>query len=484
MNIFIKTLAFILLIPLFCISQQNTVVVFDSEESTTEFVLLAICENLTSTKVEYLSSDKSRMYLNIDDPININFSINKKQRPIYIFPGDSIIITKHENNIIFKGNRSKEWNYMSDLANKGYELIGNGWDFNTTNSDSILIEAKIKKIIILDEIDNVKDSLKFSLEFIKLLRRDIECSFLRSIIQQHNKNTKIDQNISNELFNYVLKFENIFKNDLCRNSYVFNFSLMSWSAFLARKETGFKAPKLSKTYNSGLKEDFAENFDLRIKIAQNMSEPMRSEIMYKLISFRFITNSWDEDYTLYVNKFNEISNDQKLIEQINSLAGKSYIPPKVDLQKAISSKDNILKTKLLETNEKSIYWKDLLQANRGKVLYIDVWASWCGPCIKEIRESHQFDKFIETQREKLTVVHLSIDENPDLWRKAIRIYGIENRQNYNMNTDSDLANLVIPDKIIPKYFIIDEDGKLLTDKAPSIGSRAFLEIMKKLIGEK
>ena len=53
-----------------------------------------------------------------------------------------------------------------------------------------------------------------------------------------------------------------------------------------------------------------------------------------------------------------------------------------------------------------------------------------------------------------------------------------------MNIDSGLGNLVVPDKTIPKYFIIGKEGELLTAKAPPVGSRAFLDLMNKLIDEK
>ncbi len=57
---------------------------------------------------------------------------------------------------------------------------------------------------------------------------------------------------------------------------------------------------------------------------------------------------------------------------------------------------------------------------KGKVVFIDFWASWCGPCIKEVPSAKQLEaKFAHNK--DLVFLNISLDRNADAWEKAIKI---------------------------------------------------------------
>jgi peroxiredoxin len=59
---------------------------------------------------------------------------------------------------------------------------------------------------------------------------------------------------------------------------------------------------------------------------------------------------------------------------------------------------------LLDINGKTVSLKDL----RGKVVFVDFWASWCGPCKKEFPE---LNKFLEKYKDQDIVgVAISVDK--------------------------------------------------------------------------
>jgi thiol-disulfide isomerase/thioredoxin len=100
---------------------------------------------------------------------------------------------------------------------------------------------------------------------------------------------------------------------------------------------------------------------------------------------------------------------------------------------------------------------------RGKYVYVDVWATWCGPCKQQIPFLKELDK--EYSGKNIAIVSLSIDKesNKDKWLQMVadeKLTGIQ-----IMADDSDFATAYNISGI-PRFILIDPEGNILDSNAP------------------
>lgn len=120
--------------------------------------------------------------------------------------------------------------------------------------------------------------------------------------------------------------------------------------------------------------------------------------------------------------------------------------------------------------------KIALSSFRGKVIYIDLWATWCGPCILE---QLYFEKLKDKYKNNKAIVFiaLSIDNDLERWSDAIKLKGAKGNQ-WNINRLSLLGYSVIT---IPRSILIDKDFKVFDMNAPSPSSGKIEDMLKCLL---
>ena len=119
-----------------------------------------------------------------------------------------------------------------------------------------------------------------------------------------------------------------------------------------------------------------------------------------------------------------------------------------------------------------------LEDLRGKLLYIDVWATWCGPCLKEMPSLKELIK--EYAEKDIDFVSISIDSKNDYdkWRQMVKeknIGGVHLYDSEGLNSNFMKAFSV---GLIPRFMMIDAEGKIITATAPRPSSdnvRSFID---------
>ncbi len=118
---------------------------------------------------------------------------------------------------------------------------------------------------------------------------------------------------------------------------------------------------------------------------------------------------------------------------------------------------------------------------RGKVVLLNFWATWCGPCTVEIPWFVEFEQ--QYKSKGLEVIGVSMDEEG--W-PAIKPFVAEHKMNYRvlLGTDS-VSDLYGGIDSLPTTFIIDRNGKFAF--SPHIGLAGkdeYLNEIQTLLGIK
>ncbi|EJX10888.1 thioredoxin family protein [gut metagenome] len=109
--------------------------------------------------------------------------------------------------------------------------------------------------------------------------------------------------------------------------------------------------------------------------------------------------------------------------------------------------------------------KHKLSDYRGKFVLLDFWASWCGPCMREIPHLKQLYADTKAQQDKFVIISFSVDTKEKDWKKAIEAKGIQLEGWVHC---SDLLGWRSPSakfmgiEAIPQMILIDPEGKAIS----------------------
>lgn len=101
---------------------------------------------------------------------------------------------------------------------------------------------------------------------------------------------------------------------------------------------------------------------------------------------------------------------------------------------------------------------------KGKVVYLDFWASWCGPCMQEVPHAQKLEEHFSGR--DVVFLNISLDEKAEAWKNAIKkkqIQGMHTRQDGGWKAPVAVQYGI---QGIPAYFLIDKNGKIVTETTP------------------
>lgn len=117
---------------------------------------------------------------------------------------------------------------------------------------------------------------------------------------------------------------------------------------------------------------------------------------------------------------------------------------------------------------------------KGKYVYIDVWATWCGPCKAQIPYLQEVEKVYHDKNIAFVSISVDTKKNYDKWRDFVsenNLVGIQ------LIADNDWKSTFVTGYQIlgiPRFILIDPDGNIVSSDAPRPSDKRLKDLFDKL----
>ncbi len=393
----------------------------------------------------------------LSTPVFATFQCGGEYTSMYVTPGDSLNIVLDANafdsTITYSGNGANANNY---LARKQEETVG-------TREEIRLYHGR-QEAAFVAAMDSLMDARKdflyaFGIEntnFVELAEKKISYSYGSSMVNYESYNQ------------YALKWKGEEEPE----------KLMLSEGFLTKVDGLYNADQSALN-----DEDYVSFVTSYIYFKMDRIED-ESKYDWEKKSGYYATILGDQKVTEFMlanDLQDEVSysgaNDGNLaaFDSFKSqFDGSMYLPV---IQKNLTKWDHLRKGKPAPTfayadkEGNTIALEDL----KGKYVYIDVWATWCGPCMQEA--PHYQELAEDFKGKDVVFLGVSIDDDEEAWMKYLVKKKPSSTQVYaNGAWASDIVkNYNIAG--IPRFILIDKEGNVLEASAsrPSGEIRAQLE---------
>lgn len=101
---------------------------------------------------------------------------------------------------------------------------------------------------------------------------------------------------------------------------------------------------------------------------------------------------------------------------------------------------------------------DVFANNKGKVIYVDCWATWCSPCLGELPNSKALMQ--EFKGKDVAFVFLCVDSQEDVWKSTISRMSLEGQHYFLSKKQSSELRFIYNIQGIPHYILYSKNGDL------------------------
>ena len=151
-------------------------------------------------------------------------------------------------------------------------------------------------------------------------------------------------------------------------------------------------------------------------------------------------------------------------------------------RKDFSNSTNLLSTDNLEgITEGEQILRKIIEPWKGKIILIDVWGTWCGPCKEAMKHSQELYERMKPY--DMFFLYMANNSNETSWKNVINEYNVTGENVGHVNLPADQQSAVedfLKVNSYPSYFLIDREGHLLEVNADPRNLDQFEELVKRV----
>jgi thiol-disulfide isomerase/thioredoxin len=378
----------------------------------------------------------------------LQLSKGMEQYLVYARPGDTICVRTHPNETpyyTFHGlphsppQRAGELNFFTTLQLRGVgmglpDALGALPGARFARQEPRFRALRDQRLALLRHLT---DSLALSPDFVRFASQRIHIQYLQALLHPYWDKSHAFRELPAA---YVHRLDSLgtslllTSDSLVRTSTQYRGAVAGYVRFLGRDslDTPAELPLLYRqacTALRGRTRDYALFEMLKTSLGRHLPQ-----------------------YATYYARFRRDCATPAYVRYLDSVAAR----PATLLQRPA-----LLRTPLLSSTGATLTLEQLLANNRGQILYVDLWASWCGPCLAEMPASAALQN--TPVGRQVRFIYISVDSSPEPWRKAIAAHQLARpgTQHYLLSRDSELARFLNAPPI-PRYLLFNKQGQAVS----------------------
>lgn len=101
---------------------------------------------------------------------------------------------------------------------------------------------------------------------------------------------------------------------------------------------------------------------------------------------------------------------------------------------------------------------------KGKYVYVDIWATWCRPCLEQLPAMKEMEEKYRATDIEFMSISVDRENDKEKWKRMVQAQDMKGIQLFAGQSSSFQKDYRI--KTIPRFLLIGKDGELINDNAP------------------
>lgn len=420
----------------------------------------AVVFNIEQQIRETLTAESDSIVLSLESPTLLNIAIGRATNYVYLRPGEQLSLDTISGDPLIvapSSERSKENEYLLRLAQAVSEDADRMTlrELGKNEPDSFLIKLEQKYSASNALQEELQAEAEISTDF-----KEAVSHYLASLKGSHMMNYKyVYDGIQDSFPPLPDNFYSIVSDaDLTQNTWLWFSDSRELISRWHYKDIDYSEFDSPTAYFAGLLESAQNAYPGTL--VGDFAE------YYLLLDFINFGNGID-NASAEIAAFQERVTNTYMLDRLDAT-----IEPWLALRAGEPAPDFLVENR----DGEEVRLSDLA----GERVYIDVWATWCGPCIREIPALKELEKELHDSGVKFVSISIDAEKDHEKWLNFIEekeLGGLQLMadgawksdvvQGYNING-------------IPRFLLIDEEGKIISADAPRPSDPTVKDI---LLGE-